>query len=216
MGSSPLTRGKHGSCRGWRVRCRLIPAHAGKTSDLMSLGCRMKAHPRSRGENTSLTWSDISGLGSSPLTRGKLLQVAEGECVHGLIPAHAGKTSVVVRHACMTTAHPRSRGENCDVVGPLNCREGSSPLTRGKPGELARRVGDAGLIPAHAGKTRSPPDAAPDRWAHPRSRGENRARTSLEETNEGSSPLTRGKLSPFPPWRYPRWLIPAHAGKTRA
>ena len=53
-----------------------------------------RAHPRSRGENPGQLGTGIVGAGSSPLTRGKLLQVAEGERVHGLIPAHAGKTTL--------------------------------------------------------------------------------------------------------------------------
>ena len=33
--------------------------------------------------------------GSSPLTRGKPSTARLGDCGHGLIPAHAGKTGVV-------------------------------------------------------------------------------------------------------------------------
>ena len=72
--------------------CRLIPAHAGKTWR----ACRMidpdAAHPRSRGENISAGLNLISGVGSSPLTRGKR-GLQELQCFRGrLIPAHAGKT----------------------------------------------------------------------------------------------------------------------------
>ena len=52
-GSSPLTRGKPNDTQVPRRQRRLIPAHAGKTQS----GCRCsscrRAHPRSRGENTS-------------------------------------------------------------------------------------------------------------------------------------------------------------------
>ena len=72
MGSSPLTRGKHGGHRKRRQRCRLIPAHAGKTSRRLSLTRRLSAHPRSRGENSALKKHDRLCGGSSPLTRGKL------------------------------------------------------------------------------------------------------------------------------------------------
>ena len=50
-GSSPLTRGKLDIFENTHCRCRLIPAHAGKTSPLVSPDCQATAHPRSRGEN---------------------------------------------------------------------------------------------------------------------------------------------------------------------
>ena len=70
----------------------LIPAHAGKTLTGMVADTDAGAHPRSRGENNALNWSDISGLGSSPLTRGKQIVVPQFGHSNGLIPAHAGKT----------------------------------------------------------------------------------------------------------------------------
>ena len=92
---------------------------------------------------------------------------------------------------------------------------GSSPLTRGKRDGGVVDGDEAGLIPAHAGKTwrqRLPFRLLP---AHPRSRGENSCGDWSPSTHAGSSPLTRGKpdrrtCAP----RQPR-LIPAHAGKTR-
>ena len=72
MGSSPLTRGKHGCRRprgGWR---RLIPAHAGKTSAVGYETTVTWAHPRSRGENVDEARQITVLRGSSPLTRGKL------------------------------------------------------------------------------------------------------------------------------------------------
>ena len=52
-------------------------------------------------------------LGSSPLTRGKRDRLPDLRRESGLIPAHAGKTETLTLRV----------GE----------REGSSPLTRGKP-----------------------------------------------------------------------------------
>ena len=71
IGSSPLTRGKHGLAVGHVLERRLIPAHAGKTSTM---------RPDARAE------------GSSPLTRGKLPVNCGLNRVQRLIPAHAGKT----------------------------------------------------------------------------------------------------------------------------
>ena len=98
---------------GWGgAALRLIPAHAGKTSK-PSLSCAgQKAHPRSRGENEIFVALLMGLMGSSPLTRGKLVGDRLASTVYRLIPAHAGKTGhpgAPLRH---TTAHPRSRGEN--------------------------------------------------------------------------------------------------------
>ena len=51
-GSSPLTREKRPRGARGRTACRLIPAHAGKTSSRCSRKDCMPAHPRSRGENS--------------------------------------------------------------------------------------------------------------------------------------------------------------------
>ena len=50
--------------------------------------------------------------------------------------------------------------------------------------------------------------------AHPRSRGENKARAIPVMITDGSSPLTRGKRSESQRSQTQRRLIPAHAGKT--
>ena len=157
----------------------------------------------------------LSREGSSPLTRGK--PPAAGHVVRrgGLIPAHAGKTSVHRRCARQRWAHPRSRGEN--VIGQLLSAvgEGSSPLTRGKQDDCGRGGLSVGLIPAHAGKTDLECVSVSGEWAHPRSRGENFYRLRPVQRGRGSSPLTRGKPPSSSSQDAVTRLIPAHAGKTR-
>ena len=213
-GSSPLTRGKH------RVRTpeagedRLIPAHAGKTLGEGDVALAPGAHPRSRGENAITDTGHGLGVGSSPLTRGKLTSPDEQLIKLGLIPAHAGKTrSARSRRAC-PGAHPRSRGENISRPPLASWKAGSSPLTRGKrpPGAISRE--SVRLIPAHAGKTDTGGVSTYGHGAHPRSRGENRRDTARSRPDQGSSPLTRGKRPPGPVSRESVRLIPAHAGKT--
>ena len=92
--------------------------------------------------------------GSSPLTRGKPMNNTELIVGARLIPAHAGKTHCATLYVIHVWAHPRSRGENGHTQSYDKILTGSSPLTRGKLGELAGRVQAEGLIPAHAGKTR--------------------------------------------------------------
>ena len=52
-----------------------------------------EAHPRSRGENDGFEVTTIPVKGSSPLTRGKQASDLVDALGHGLIPAHAGKTT---------------------------------------------------------------------------------------------------------------------------
>ena len=194
---------------------RLIPAHAGKTPPHDAAAPQARAHPRSRGENRGCMPAIRGAAGSSPLTRGK--RPCAMTLVFGdrLIPAHAGKTSPPATAGCPQKAHPRSRGENLLDPIRIDAREGSSPLTRGKPHPTRHTLGTRRLIPAHAGKTSARPPRIPLNPAHPRSRGENLFIKSGSGANDGSSPLTRGKRwSRSFPWIRPR-LIPAHAGKTR-
>ena len=193
----------------------LIPAHAGKTEEL-TCGCVVAwAHPRSRGENWAAQPTQDEPPGSSPLTRGKPLRVRRADQHQGLIPAHAGKTEARRRARIWVRAHPRSRGEN--VQWPTNSitRMGSSPLTRGKRAVALSRRASTGLIPAHAGKTAVRLMLRRNRWAHPRSRGENYVITRDGGKPAGSSPLTRGKQGLHLAVSVSSGLIPAHAGKTR-
>ena len=213
-GSSPLTRGKRkgGACR--TVLCGLIPAHAGKTVCHIQDTGGFGAHPRSRGENSAPQQRDRQRAGSSPLTRGKPSPGPFRGVAARLIPAHAGKTRSVPLVLTIQRAHPRSRGENDRTAQFNGLVMGSSPLTRGKHATCGEDCSQRGLIPAHAGKTRSACQDGRCRRAHPRSRGENRPTVLLCAASEGSSPLTRGKPHRDRVQRHEGGLIPAHAGKT--
>ena len=91
-GSSPLTRGKQNVLPREGLHGRLIPAHAGKTAVRSRLVIFTPAHPRSRGENAACSAATLPAVGSSPLTRGKLVLAVRDPRRPGLIPAHAGKT----------------------------------------------------------------------------------------------------------------------------
>ena len=213
-GSSPLTRGKPRPESSGTRGGRLIPAHAGKTCHRGGASRRRRAHPRSRGENTS-TQNCLPFLkGSSPLTRGKPRPWRRSLRSGRLIPAHAGKTAPRARSWRPSSAHPRSRGENptCRCWPPR--LGGSSPLTRGKPLRSARTSHKPGLIPAHAGKTPYQLGNMLVLTAHPRSRGENRIVEVAGLGDQGSSPLTRGKPASRQTTSEVTGLIPAHAGKT--
>ena len=157
-------------------------------------------------------WVDVDG--SSPLTRGKQRPVRRRRNRKGLIPAHAGKTTQCSAQTRCAPAHPRSRGENDLARKTRADASGSSPLTRGKPGNLQLILPPQGLIPAHAGKTVTFPWMLSWWRAHPRSRGENTKVNVSHSHISGSSPLTRGKHTEAGFNVALVGLIPAHAGKT--
>ena len=193
-GSSPLTRGKLECVSVTGELAGLIPAHAGKTMPHIIATACAAAHPRSRGENAMVT-----GAAFDP---------------KWLIPAHAGKTVSALAGEVDDGAHPRSRGENQDENIVNLSKQGSSPLTRGKPRLLRAPAAPKGLIPAHAGKTKDIEGHRCSGRAHPRSRGENSYIPGGDTGVKGSSPLTRGKPRVHLGAVQNRGLIPAHAGKT--
>ena len=173
LGSSPLTRGKLKLTTHYQPANRLIPAHAGKTPPCAPCRRPYGAHPRSRGENPRPSSRASCSMGSSPLTRGKRIYRRPRTRTRRLIPAHAGKTALTTSSGPSFRAHPRSRGENLFDKTHVTSRRGSSPLTRGKRVCVNRDRAVLGLIPAHAGKTRTRRPHASANPAHPRSRGEN-------------------------------------------
>ena len=173
------------------------------------------AHPHSRGENVNDVGAALAARGSSPLTRGKLLDGAQEVPELGLIPTHAGKTAPYLRPISPYRAHPHSRGENQPRRAARLHVWGSSPLTRGKPGVPGDSGQGHGLIPTHAGKTGAGHEYHDSCEAHPHSRGENGWASHPWRTDQGSSPLTRGKLLVGAGDNLAGGLIPTHAGKTR-
>ena len=86
--------------------------------------------------------------------RGKPVTEQATEGATRLIPAHAGKTTYRNGQTSGVRAHPRACGENESAFAFIVYARGSSPRMRGKPRENAELLRRAGLIPAHAGKTR--------------------------------------------------------------
>ena len=194
-GSSPRGRGKRDDTRYRRLRVRLIPARAGKTTVVHAHLTPPWAHPRAGGENRALFQRGYSPLGSSPRGRGKHPFLAAILPPVRLIPARAGKTSTRQRVNCVTWAHPRAGGENALSPRRRGRTRASSPRGRGKRAAQRRLFRSSGLIPARAGKT--PFRGAPWRGcaAHPRVGGENDPGGADAIHARGSSPRGRGKRS---------------------
>ena len=193
LGSSPLMRGKQRAGEGRAALGGLIPTHAGKTTFSRSTLTRAWAHPRSREENVVVAFTRFFLLGSSPLMRGKRPERVDELPEPGLIPAHAGKTSLNRAARSRSGAHPRSRAENPATCGSCVAVAGSSPLTQGKHEHAGRNLRRRGIIPAHAGKTLISGSSRPRAWVHPRSLEENMGTVFGGVAGAGSSPPTRGK-----------------------
>ena len=152
-GSSPRVRGKHPEYQPQGNFRRLIPACAGKTPPAGSANKYSPAHPRVCGENPCHEATTAAHAGSSPRVRGKRRGIGTQQCLHGLIPACAGKTSASREEFPYPWAHPRVCGENSAARPAASNLVGSSPRVRGKPVETISEVFHTGLIPACAGKT---------------------------------------------------------------
>ena len=214
-GTSPLARGKPGRVLNRAGDIRNIPARAGKTLRKPERQPNRWEHPRSRGENPTLSPSSTSSSGTSPLARGKRITRRQ-TCLHSRnIPARAGKTSLFVNLFRQHGEHPRSRGENLELLGIDDADKGTSPLARGKPPRRSRWARSTRNIPARAGKTVSCPASPSGTQEHPRSRGENGSGGFFALLQQGTSPLARGKRSRSFRIKVKHRNIPARAGKTQ-
>ena len=110
--------------------------------------------------------------------------------------------------------HPRSRGEYFAEACRDLLHEGSSPLSRGIPCHVITAVAANGIIPALAGNTFLEVLDPGGQGDHPRSRGEYPTDGNGCPSLYGSSPLSRGILSPDTHVGPGPRIIPALAGNT--
>ena len=113
---------------------------------------------------------------------------------HGIIPAHAGNTTM--------RNFPYLRDE------------GSSPRMRGTLMGFATLPVTFGIIPAHAGNTDRIVGIILIVGDHPRACGEHLRYVRLFDQCTGSSPRMRGTLLVDTPIWTSSGIIPAHAGNT--
>ena len=89
---------------------------------------------------------------------------------------------------------------------------GSSPRMRGAGVVDAIDLGRHGIIPAHAGSSRTFPAVPRSCRDHPRACGEQSISPDLMSLQSGSSPRMRGAEHTTPENRNNKRIIPAHAG----
>ena len=171
-------------------------------------------HPRSRGEYPSVRGEPVRPRGSSPLSRGILVEAVLDVVEGGIIPALAGNTVAGMTGVGRGPDHPRSRGEYSDETGWCVIDPGSSPLSRGIPTFSLTGPRGARIIPALAGNTTTCTDPTGCTRDHPRSRGEYSGNSFPTSTNMGSSPLSRGIRHQNTAVQLPPRIIPALAGNT--
>ena len=153
-------------------------------------------------------------LGSSPRMRGSLPALPAITTSYGIIPAHAGLTRRRVRDTAERGDHPRACGAHAALALLSSSRLGSSPRMRGSLEDIEWIDASEGIIPAHAGLTRSTRLVAAASWDHPRACGAHDVDGNKTSMSTGSSPRMRGSPRDRDRAALLKGIIPAHAGLT--
>lgn len=91
-GSPPRMRGRPDHSYVMNFDLRFTPAHAGKTCQVGRFLARRWVHPRTCGEDSTISAPVSLRVGSPPHMRGRQDGNPDKPHYHGLTPAHAGKT----------------------------------------------------------------------------------------------------------------------------
>ena len=211
-GSSPRMRGSRRVIRAEYFDEGIIPAHAGLTDTAGRL-CRPKwDRPRACGAHIEYDVPKNMVSGSSPRMRGSHLRDCGIGRRLGIIPAHAGLTTLLAGICGPSGDHPRACGAHRATRYVMSINRGSSPLMRGSRFRLEAADGEEGIIPAHAGSRAVPagrhePGGIIPAHAgltkvsshsnilsgdHPRACGAHAWQDQLNAIKQGSSPRMRG------------------------
>ena len=214
-GSSPHTRGALVCEARFVAVAGIIPGYAGSTDSKECPSSMIRDHPRIRGEHCDSAPSSARRAGSSPHTRGARSRRPRDAGCSRIIPAYAGSTIRAKAYDPNRRDHPRIRGEHEERGVDDQRAVGSSPHTRGAPGEGPAERDEGGIIPAYAGSTATSAPAGGRGQDHPRIRGEHGAGVLGLFLREGSSPHTRGALQLVDFRVIGTGIIPAYAGSTQ-
>ena len=136
----------------------IIPAHAGLTSPRHIPAIAGGDHPRACGAHSVVSVLICVLLGSSPRMRGSPIQKAIDKKVAGIIPAHAGLTTMDTAFKLFSGDHPRACGAHSLAASFWLRFLGSSPRMRGSLAFTTAFLTIPGIIPAHAGLTLKNPN----------------------------------------------------------
>ena len=149
-GSSPRMRGSLTAAIAAICAAGIIPAHAGLTLTCSGGLCFIRDHPRACGAHTDTPFGFLLSAGSSPRMRGSLVSFGLPATAAGIIPAHAGLTSVADTLCMVNWDHPRACGAHATTPRYIKEGMGSSPRMRGSPLPHPHPNAKHGIIPAHA------------------------------------------------------------------
>ena len=154
--------------------------------------------PRTCGEKCCTLLQQHGPGGSPPRMRGK------GCCKHlmilvdGIIPAHAGKSSVRELLLIVSRDHPRMCREKGSFIILSEGMIGLPPRVRGKVTQAVFQPVQLGITPACAGKSCPPLFLFVLSRDHPRMCGEKYFLVEMPRTSLGSPPRMRGKVDGVP------------------
>ena len=111
----------------------ITPARAGTTLQWDIPQLVIGDHPRSRGNNHSISYAVRTTSGSPPLAREQLHDRQVRHARDGITPARAGTTTRIRALEKQIWDHPRSRGNNLPPVFTAVTVPGSPPLAREQP-----------------------------------------------------------------------------------
>ena len=213
-GSSPRLRGTLALCLELVAMLGIIPALAGNTDVRVAQCHGCWDHPRACGEHSPGMPAMSPIWGSSPRLRGTLRVPYRPRLAHGIIPALAGNTGIVMVELIAPGDHPRACGEH--LIASINSSGvvGSSPRLRGTLRIRERGAIPMGIIPALAGNTASWTRLSCPQRDHPRACGEHDFDKAAQQLEAGSSPRLRGKPMGQILDGHVRGIIPALAGNT--
>ena len=214
-GPSPRGRGNLFGPLQANVRCRAIPAWAGKPWTCLLAVAMSAGHPRVGGETATIAARMEPATGPSPRGRGNQLGMLPQFHMIRAIPAWAGKPprDGAARLSC--GGHPRVGGETLSGTPGLPGQPGPSPRGRGNPNTSACHYIRSGAIPAWAGKPPRHCRRCRAPGGHPRVGGETQRRVMAGLHKEGPSPRGRGNRAVARGEAVSARAIPAWAGKPR-
>ena len=151
--------------------------------------------------------------GSPPRGRGKGNNLLALIHIHGITPAWAGKSVLLLSVFLVQEDHPRVGGEKEEAKGKAADILGSPPRGRGKVSCSSYSHWYRGITPAWAGKRSSGAKMSALSRDHPRVGGEKGKLSSSEKYISGSPPRGRGKAASKQHLVDIHRITPAWAGK---
>ena len=96
-------------------------------------------HPHGRGDNYTLTQTNVLTLGSPPRAWGQFKKRANSKLGIRFTPTGVGTMGFLVAQRCHNTVHPHGRGDNEHAESAARAGDGSPPRAWGQLHAIPRR-----------------------------------------------------------------------------